>query len=63
MNHLYEQLTVLKLNALLDALKNQIAQPNQLDYHSSRGIEKTLIRSLSQGSWLNLKQNLLLTGA
>ncbi|WP_032116571.1 IS21-like element helper ATPase IstB [Candidatus Arsenophonus nilaparvatae] len=106
MNHLYEQLTVLKLNALRDALRNQSAQPNtyqelgfeerlsllvaeeltnrenrkaerlikqakfrlnaelsELDYRSSRGIEKTLIRSLSQGSWLNLKQNLLLTGA
>ncbi|PAV10504.1 ATP-binding protein [Arsenophonus sp. ENCA] len=106
MNHLYEQLTVLKLNALRDALRNQNAQPNtyqelgfeerlsllvaeeltnrenrkaerlikqakfrlnaelsELDYRSSRGIEKTLIRSLSQGSWLSLKQNLLLTGA
>ncbi|SPP32619.1 hypothetical protein ARAF_2960 [Arsenophonus endosymbiont of Aleurodicus floccissimus] len=106
MNHLYEQLTVLKLKVLRDALRNQNAQPNtyqelgfeerlslliaeeltnrenkkaerlikqakfrlnaellELDYRSSRGIEKTLIRSLSQGSWLSLKQNLLLTGA
>lgn len=29
----------------------------------SRGLDKALIRSLGQGNWLNLKQNLLLTGA
>lgn len=106
MNHLYEQLTELKLTGFRDALKNQIAQPgayqelgfeerlsllaseeltcrenrkaerlvkqarfrlsaelSKLDYRSSRGLDKALIRSLGQGNWLNLKQNLLLTGA
>lgn len=103
MNHLYEQLTELKLTGFRDALKNQIAQPgayqelgfeerlsllaseeltcrenrkaerlvkqarfrlsaelSKLDYRSSRGLDKALIRSLGQGNWLNLKQNLLL---
>lgn len=106
MNHLYEQLTELKLTGFRDALKNQITQPgayqelgfeerlsllaseeltcrenrkaerlvkqarfrlsaelSKLDYRSSRGLDKALIRSLGQGNWLNLKQNLLLTGA
>lgn len=39
------------------------AELSKLDYRSSRGLNKTLIRSLGQGNWLNLKQNLLLTGA
>lgn len=39
------------------------AELSKLDYRSSRGLEKAQIRSLSQGSWLGLKQNLLLTGA
>ncbi|MGC6031700.1 ATP-binding protein, partial [Enterobacter kobei] len=106
MNHLYEQLTELKLTGFRDALKNQIAQPgayqelgfeerlsllaseeltcrenrkaerlvkqarfrlsaelSKLDYRSSRGLDKALIRSLGQGNWLILKQNMLLTGA
>ncbi len=29
----------------------------------SRGLDRALIRSLSQGNWLTLKQNILLTGA
>lgn len=36
---------------------------SKLDYRSSRGLDKALIRSLGQGNWLKLKQNLLLTGA
>lgn len=32
-------------------------------YRSSRGLDKALIRSLGQGNWLKLKQNLLLAGA
>jgi DNA replication protein DnaC len=36
---------------------------SKLEYRSSRGLDKTLIRSLGQRNWLTLKQNLLLTGA
>ncbi|EHB8435974.1 ATP-binding protein, partial [Salmonella enterica] len=39
------------------------AELSKLDYRSSRALDKALIRSLGQGNWLNLKQNLLLTGA
>lgn len=39
------------------------AELSKLDYRSSSGLDKVLIRSLGQGNWLNLKQNLLLTGA
>lgn len=39
------------------------AKLTKLDYRSSRGPDKALIRSLGQGNWLTLKQNLLLTGA
>lgn len=38
------------------------AELSKLDYRSSRGLEKAHIRSLSQGNWLKLSQNLLLTG-
>nr|WP_321160956.1 ATP-binding protein [Enterobacter roggenkampii] len=38
------------------------AELSRLDYRSSRGLDKALIRSLGQGNWLSLKQNLLLTG-
>ncbi|MCA4884223.1 BREX system ATP-binding domain-containing protein [Escherichia coli] len=106
MNHLYEQLTALKLTGFRDALKKQLAQPgtyqelgfeerlslltaeeltcrenrkaerlikharfrlnaelSKLDYRNNRGLDRALIRSLSQGNWLTLKQNILLTGA
>ncbi|MEW3013163.1 ATP-binding protein [Escherichia coli] len=105
MNHLYEQLTALKLTGFRDALKKQLAQPgtyqelgfeerlslltaeeltcrenrkaerlikharfrlnaelSKLDYRNNRGLDRALIRSLSQGNWLTLKQNILLTG-
>lgn len=39
------------------------AELSKLDYRSSRGLDKALIRSLGQENWLSLKQNLLLTGA
>jgi len=39
------------------------AQLEQLDYQSSRQINKTQIRSLGQGEWLRLHQNILITGA
>ncbi len=35
----------------------------KLDYRNNRGLDRALIRSLSQGNWLTLKQNILLTGA
>ncbi|HAW4033698.1 TPA: ATP-binding protein [Escherichia coli] len=92
MNHLYEQLTALKLTGFRDALKKQLAQPgtyqelgfeerlslltaeeltcrenrkaerlikharfrlnaelSKLDYRNNRGLDRALIRSLSQG--------------
>ncbi len=98
MNHLYEQLTALKLTGFRDALKKQLAQPgtyqelgfeerlslltaeeltcrenrkaerlikharfrlnaelSKLDYRNNRGLDRALIRSLSQGNWLTLK--------
>ncbi|MEJ6080882.1 IS21-like element helper ATPase IstB, partial [Vibrio sp. 1-Bac 57] len=39
------------------------AQLAQLDYQSSRQINKVQIRSLGQGEWLRLHQNILITGA
>ncbi|ECC3466297.1 ATP-binding protein [Salmonella enterica subsp. enterica] len=83
MNHLYEQLTELKLTGFRDALKNQIAQPGAYqelgfeerlsllaseeltcrENRKAERLDKALIRSLGQGNWLKLKQNLLLTGA
>lgn len=39
------------------------AQLAQLDYQSSRQINKAQIRSLGQGEWLRLHQNILITGA
>ncbi|MBB1344409.1 ATP-binding protein, partial [Pseudoalteromonas sp. SR45-6] len=39
------------------------AQLNQLIYSPTRNIEKAQIRNLSQNSWLNLHQNILITGA
>ena len=35
----------------------------QLDYGASRQVNKTQIRSLAQGEWLRLHQNILITGA
>ena len=35
----------------------------QLDYGASRQLNKTQIRSLAQGEWLRLHQNILITGA
>ncbi|HFN4609862.1 TPA: IS21-like element helper ATPase IstB [Escherichia coli] len=39
------------------------AELSKLDYRNNRGLDRALIRSLSQGNWLTLKQNILLTGA
>ncbi len=38
------------------------AELSKLDYRNNRGLDRALIRSLSQGNWLTLKQNILLTG-
>jgi DNA replication protein DnaC len=35
----------------------------QLDYGASRQLNKTQIRSLAQGEWLRLHQNIMITGA
>lgn len=39
------------------------AQLSQLIYSAKRNIDKAQIRSLSQSEWLNLHQNILITGA
>ncbi|MFT2519795.1 IS21-like element ISEc12 family helper ATPase IstB, partial [Escherichia coli] len=39
------------------------AELSKLDYRNNRGLDRALILSLSQGNWLTLKQNILLTGA
>ncbi|MBJ6844076.1 ATP-binding protein, partial [Escherichia coli] len=36
---------------------------SKLDYRTNRGLDRALIRSLSQANWLTLTQNILLTGA
>ncbi|WP_435276309.1 IS21-like element helper ATPase IstB [Psychrobium sp. nBUS_13] len=39
------------------------AQIEQLDYRANRNLDKAQIRSLAQGEWLRLHQNILITGA
>jgi DNA replication protein DnaC len=39
------------------------AHPNQIDYRVSRGLEKSKIRSVLEGHWLQHNQNLIFTGA
>lgn len=39
------------------------AQLEQLDYRANRNLDKAHIRSLAQAQWLQLHQNLLITGA
>lgn len=39
------------------------AEIEQLNYQAERQIKKTQIRSLAQGEWLKLHQNILITGA
>jgi len=55
-------------NRKIDRLTRQAkfrvsAQLAQFDYQSSRQINKAQIRSLGQGEWLRLHQNILITGA
>ena len=40
-----------------------MAHPEQIDYRAERGIEKSRIRSLLEGHWLQNHQNLIFTGA
>jgi len=48
---------------LLNArLKYRDAYLNDVDYHSSRGLDKKLIQSLSQNNWLEQFHNLIITG-
>jgi len=106
MQQIYQQLSVLKLNGIRDALIQQAEQPShynelsfaerlallldqelnqrenrkitrlirqakfrvraeleQVNYRAARNINKSQIRSLAQGEWLRLHQNILITGA
>jgi DNA replication protein DnaC len=53
-----------RIDRLLKQAKFRLtAHPNQIDYRASRGIEKSKIRSLLEGHWLQHYQNLIFTGA
>lgn len=53
-----------KIERLVKQAKFRLAaHPSQIDYRSSRGIEKSKIRSLLEGHWLQHHQNLIFTGA
>ena len=53
-----------KIERLVKQAKFRLtAHPNQIDYRSSRGLEKSKIRSLLEGHWLQHHQNLIFTGA
>lgn len=38
------------------------ARIEELNYHSSRGLEKQIIANLAECSWINSRQNLIITG-
>lgn len=40
-----------------------LAHPNQIDYRTSRGLDKSKVRSVLEGHWLQHHQNLIITGA
>jgi DNA replication protein DnaC len=53
-----------KIDRLVKQAKFRLAaHPSQIDYRSSRGIEKSTIRNLLEGHWLTHHQNLIFTGA
>tara|TARA_B100001059_G_scaffold235209_1_gene280111 strand:+ start:1745 stop:2494 length:750 start_codon:yes stop_codon:yes gene_type:complete len=53
-----------KIERLVKQAKFRLdAHPEQIDYRSSRGLEKGKIRSLLEGAWLKHHQNLIFTGA
>lgn len=52
----------IKYLLLAARLKYRDAQLNEVDYNRSRGLDKKLIQSLSQMSWLDQFHNLIITG-
>ena len=53
-----------KIDRLVKQAKFRLAaHPSQIEYRSSRGIEKSTIRRLLEGHWLKHYQNLIFTGA
>lgn len=53
-----------KIERLVKQAKFRLAaNPSQIDYRASRGIEKAKISSLLEGHWLKHHQNLIVTGA
>lgn len=53
-----------KIDRLVKQAKFRLAaHPSQIDYQSGRGIEKSRIRSVLEGHWLQHHQNLIFTGA
>lgn len=40
-----------------------LAHPSQIDYRTSRGLDKSKVRSVLEGHWLQHQQNLIITGA
>lgn len=43
-------------------LKYKQASLSDIDYHSQRGLDKTMIQSLSQNDWLDQTHNIIITG-
>ena len=53
-----------KIERLVKQAKFRLqAHPEQIDYRSGRGLEKSKIRNLLEGHWLTHHQNLIFTGA
>jgi DNA replication protein DnaC len=53
-----------KITRLIRQAKFRVsANLEQLNYHADRQLKKAQIRSLAQGEWLRLHQNMLLTGS
>lgn len=56
--------TTRRIERLIRQAKFRVqAQVEQLDYRANRNLNKAKIRSLAQGEWLRLHQNILITGA
>lgn len=53
-----------KIGRLVKQAKFRLsAHPNQIDYRASRGLDKSKVRSVLEGHWLQHHQNLIITGA
>ena len=54
-----------KIKRLLQAatLKDKTASLEQIEYLPKRNLDKSVIMSLATGNFINLKQNVLITGA